>query len=61
MRVLELAVPGEVVNDRDISGSDGETGTGLGRTNPVRTGFRVAPFAGDLEVGGPASGSDSHG
>lgn len=59
MRVLELAVPREIVNDGDVSRSHGEVGS-FSTGSPVRAGFRVSPFTGDLEVGGSASGSDSH-
>lgn len=67
MGVLELAVSGEIVDNRDFSvcscsrsGSHGEFGVGL--VGRVRAGFRVAPFIGDLEVGKgwSSSGSDSH-
>lgn len=48
MRVLELAVSGEVVNDGD---SSCRFGLGLGPDfGPLGTGFSVGPFLRDLEL-----------
>lgn len=63
VRVLELAVSGEVVNDGNFSGRFG-LGLGLGpNLGSLRTCFSLCPFLGDLKLrrySSPGAGTHRH-